>query len=154
VVLVSSSPSITTTTRKAFARVVEPLEKASKRRLGNPARQECFDAFSRYPDGVRAVARDALADTDGRALGLFVWRVRQGWHELEPLLEDEISSASEAGTAPRDRAQGVRRFALLVDRDDGTPVTREIFASEDAYESRFAELERELGAHLVTRLAA
>jgi hypothetical protein len=159
VVVVSSSTSktTTTTTRQAFAQVIAPLEKASNRRLGNPARDECFESFLKYPDGVREQARSALFDTDGRnALGLFVWRIKRGWHELEPFSADgETVSASEFGRGtPRDRPKGAQCFALLVDRGDGTPVVRETFKSRHAYESRAAELERELGPHNVTRLAA
>lgn len=75
-----------------FARVVRTLEEASGRRLGNPQRRRCFQAFRKHPQGVRKVARDALADTDGsNPLGLFIYRIANGWHELEPLAEASTS---------------------------------------------------------------
>jgi hypothetical protein len=89
VVLVSeasrSRSNTTTTVRKDFAQVVEPLERATRRRLGNPQRQVCLDAFAAFPDGVIEVARTSLQDARSNPLGLFFWRIQNGWHELEPV---------------------------------------------------------------------
>jgi hypothetical protein len=80
-----SSKNSTNTTRRDFAELVAPLEQASGRRLGDPHRQRCLEAFHRYPDGVREVAKHALADAESTAVGLFVYRIQNGWHELPPL---------------------------------------------------------------------
>jgi hypothetical protein len=79
------TPNTTTASRREFARVVAPLEHATGRRLGNPYRQVCLDAFARFPAGVRAVACASLEDARSNPLGLFIWRIRNGWHELEPV---------------------------------------------------------------------
>jgi hypothetical protein len=138
VVLVSenfqSPPTITL--RREFARVIAPLERASGRRLGNPAREDCLRAFEKCSDGVQELAHSVLADAKRNALGLFVYRIRYGWHELEPV---------------PDRSPSRGQFVLQVDRDD--VVTHEMFSDLESYERRAAELERELGAHNVTRLA-
>jgi hypothetical protein len=84
----------TTVSRRAFARLVEPLERASGRRLGNPARERCFAAFERHPEGVREVARGALVDAVRNPVGLFVHRIENGWHELEPVPPSGVSTDS------------------------------------------------------------
>lgn len=69
-----------------FAEVTRALEEASGRPLGHPHRGMCLAAFRRRPAGVQRVAQEALTDSDGRnPLGLFIWRVRHGWHELDPV---------------------------------------------------------------------
>jgi hypothetical protein len=115
----SKDPTTNTTTlRREFSQVVAPLERACGRRLGNPARGECLAAFSQYPDGVRQVATDALREADVNAVGLFVWRVKNGWHELEPVDDpaDELEAehwqvrgmiAGSLGTAQVDDGLGV-----------------------------------------------
>ncbi len=86
-VLVSESEPITTTatSRQEFASVVAALEQATGRRLGNPQRRQCFEAFATFPNGVREVARTSLEDARVNPLGLFSWRIANGWHELDPL---------------------------------------------------------------------
>ena len=81
-----SEPNTNTTSKREFARLIEPLELASGRRLGNPTRAVCLRAFQDQPDAVRKVAEEALADADDRnPVGLFGWRIANGWHELEPM---------------------------------------------------------------------
>ncbi len=80
-----ATPNTTTTARQEFARVVAPLEHKAGRRLGNRYRRICFEAFLRFPEGVRVVARTSLEDADVNPLGLFFWRIKNGWHELEPV---------------------------------------------------------------------
>jgi len=86
---ISSTTTTTESTRAAFARVIAPLEAQAGRRMGNPHRQKCFEAFERYPHGVEVVARDTAADATRNPLGLFYWRITNGWHELEPLPKPE-----------------------------------------------------------------
>jgi hypothetical protein len=102
VVVLVSEPINNTTTRRSqtFAQIVAPLELASGRRLGNPARAECLRAFEKRPDGVREVACSALADADSSPVGLFIHRIQNGWHEHEPLPEGpEGSEAASDGPA-------------------------------------------------------
>ncbi|MHB8641406.1 MAG: hypothetical protein ACYDA3_00745 [Gaiellaceae bacterium] len=80
-----NSTTNTTSLKREFASVVRPLEEKTGTPLGNPHRAECFRAFEHYPDGVREVARRVLADAEKNPNGLFVYRIRNGWHELEPL---------------------------------------------------------------------
>jgi hypothetical protein len=96
-------PNTTTTPQREFARVVAPLEQAAGRRLGNPHRRVCFEAFRRSPEGVREVARGALADATTNPLGLFFWRIRNHWHELEPL---EPPRQPAAATEPEPPSEG------------------------------------------------
>ena len=144
------SESITTTTRRSqtFAEIVAPLERASRRRLGNPALEQCRRAFENFPDGVLEVARASLADAEQNPIGLFVYRIRHGWHELEPL-EEGARAAQHIGDVERQAAQRRRSFSILIDRADG--VARETFDNFQARERRAAQLERELGPESVTR---
>lgn len=146
------TPTPPTRPSDSFAQIVAPLERASGSRLGNPHREECLRAFQKFPDGVRAIARSALADSERNPVGLFFYRIRNGWHELEPLPEEpappEGSETASSRPAARRRP---RRYVLQVDRDDG--VRHEKFSDLETYERRAADLERELGAHNVTRLS-
>jgi hypothetical protein len=116
VVLVSETfqakPNTTTTMRRDFARVVAPLEQAAGRRLGNPYRRVCLGAFERFPEGVRSIARASLADASVNPLGLFLWRIKNGWHELEPV-EDAPPVADDAaiGESPVELASADRLVA-------------------------------------------
>lgn len=75
----------TNTTHAAFAALLDPLEQVTGRRLGNPARGDCFKEFQRRPGAVRRVAEDALVDATRNPVGLFSHRIKHGWHELEPV---------------------------------------------------------------------
>lgn len=123
--------------------MIAPLEQASRRRLGNPHRRDCFAEFEKLPHGVREIARASLEDARSNPLGLFVWRIKNGWHELEPIADagPNRSLAAEAAS-----------LVLLVDR--GGSVVRETFSDRPTYDRRARELEAEVGPENVTRLAA
>lgn len=89
-----------------FAEVIAPLERAAGRRLAGKHRRICLEAFRRYPEGVREVSAGALADATKNPIGLFFWRIQQGWHELEPL-GDVVSGESSAARFRRLRTQAV-----------------------------------------------
>lgn len=87
--------------RAEFARVIEPLELSARRRLGNPQRQSCLEAFAKFPSGVRQVIDGVLADATRNPLGLFVYRIKNGWHELEPLPESRTELTARDHSQPR-----------------------------------------------------
>jgi hypothetical protein len=124
---------------REFARVVEPLERATGRRLGPPARGECLAAFELRPDGVRVEAENALVDASRNPLGLFVHRIRAGWHELEPLVEEPPAApAPAAATGWEPPRMTAARF--LAERPWVRPLV-EVAARECATEADFcAEL--------------
>jgi hypothetical protein len=84
-----SSSTTNTTAGRDFAALIEPLERASGRRLGNPARRECLKAYTQHPVGVARVAAGALFDAARNPVGLFVYRIANDWHELEPLENEQ-----------------------------------------------------------------
>jgi len=102
--------------RREFARMLEPLEVASRRRLGNPYRDDCFQAFEQYQEGVRDVARNVLADAEHSPLGLFVYRIKNRWHELDPLpnSSDGVRSESRPGPKRQERCDRIRAWITNV----------------------------------------
>jgi hypothetical protein len=89
--------------RQEFAQLLAPLERRSGSRLGNPARRECFAAFSKYRSAVTEVARSTLAEAERNPVGLFVYRIRNGYHLLEPLADAlaEPSPAVDSDSKPQ-----------------------------------------------------
>ena len=88
-----TTTNTTSDMRKAFASILEPLERRSGSRLGEPARGQCFAAFLSNPDGVREVARASLS-AGRNPTGLLVYKLRAGHHNLEPLPQAEQHAAA------------------------------------------------------------
>jgi hypothetical protein len=139
----TATPDVTAAV--SFAQLLERLEVASDRRCLRTVRQELSDACAKHPERFEAEVREVLRDSTRNPLGLLIHRVRDGSLESAPL--------PERTRAARHDVSGERsRLALHVDRGD--VIVREVFSDYAAYEARAAELETELGAHNVERLAA
>jgi hypothetical protein len=74
--------SMHATGEQDFDTIVAPLERAVGKRLNGAGRLKCLAAFDESPDGVRAVADDALGRAKRNALGLFIRMLEDGEHHV------------------------------------------------------------------------
>jgi hypothetical protein len=137
-----------------LATVVAPLERAARQPLSGPNRALCQAALDECPLGFPICAERALRRARTSPLGLLVRMVRDGDHRLAQLVAEERLAEGASPDELGDMLDELRgRFALLIERDDGR-IARETFVDAVTFERRAAELERDLGAHRVTREAA
>ena len=79
-----------------FDDIVRPLEARACRRLGEPGRSVCLEAFYEEPDGFRRTVDAALARGNTNPIGLLVTMVRSGDHRFQAPDHDAVERAPAA----------------------------------------------------------